>query len=187
MFRPELLAGRRVAFAGADETPAAIAVDELGGAIELVPEGLEVQDELQAWVAARLPLHGLVFDARPRFGAGGLASLTAALERAWVVARAVATEALIPARAGRLIFIAPQPEAGPYAEAARAGLENLARTLSIEWARFTVTAVALNPGTPTTEDELTGLVSFLLSEAGAYLTGCRFDLGTAAAGAPSAP
>jgi NAD(P)-dependent dehydrogenase (short-subunit alcohol dehydrogenase family) len=184
MFRPELLAGRRVAFAGADETAAATAIHELGAAIELAPEGLE-EEELQAWVTARLPLHGLVFDARPRFAAGGVQSLTAALERAWVVARAVATEALIPARAGRLIFIAPRPEAGPYAEGARVGLENLARTLSIEWARFTVTAVALNPGTPTTEDELIGLVSFLLSKAGAYLTGCRLDLG-AAAEAPAA-
>jgi NAD(P)-dependent dehydrogenase (short-subunit alcohol dehydrogenase family) len=187
MFRPELLAGRRMAFAGADETPAAIAVHELGAVIEAVPADRDQEDELQAWVAARLPLHGLVFDARPRFGAGGLKPLTAALERAWVVARAVATEALIPARSGRLIFIAPRPEAGPYAEAARAGLENLVRTLSIEWARFSVTAVTLNPGTSTTEDELTGLVSFLLSEAGAYLTGCRFDLGAAAASAPAAP
>jgi hypothetical protein len=110
MFRPELLVGRRVAFAGADQTPAATAIDELGAAIELVPEILEEEEELQAWVAARLPLHGLVFDARPRFDAGGVQSLTAALERAWVVARAVATEALIPARAGRLIFIAPRPE-----------------------------------------------------------------------------
>ena len=118
--------------------------------------------------------------------AGGLEPLTAALERAWVVASAVATAALIPARAGRLILIAPPPEAGPYAAAARAGLENLARTLSIEWARFTITAVALNPGASTTEDELAGLVSFLLSEAGGYLTGCRLDLGGAAAGAPAA-
>jgi hypothetical protein len=46
--------------------------------------------------------------------------------------------------------------------------------------------VALNPGTSTTEDELIGLISFLLSEAGAYLTGCRLDLGAAAAEAPAA-
>jgi NAD(P)-dependent dehydrogenase (short-subunit alcohol dehydrogenase family) len=179
-----------VALAGTADTPAATALDELGAAVELVPEGGEEDEEeqaLQAWVAARLPLHGLVLDARPRFESGGLKALTATLERAWVVARAVATEALIPARDGRLIFIAPRPEAGPYAEAARAGLENLARTLSIEWARFTVTAVALNPGTSTTEDELTGLVSFLLSEAGAYLTGCRLDLGGAGAEDPAAP
>lgn len=189
MFRPGLLADRRIAFAGAGaaETPAAAAISELGAAVEIVPQSLvDDEDALQVWVTDFLPLHALVFDARPEFEAGGLEPLTAALERAWVVARAVATGALIPASAGRLIFIAPPPAAGPYAEAARAGLENLARTLSIEWARFTVTAVSLHPGASTTEAELTGLVSFLLSEAGAYLTGCRLDLGGATAGDPAA-
>jgi NAD(P)-dependent dehydrogenase (short-subunit alcohol dehydrogenase family) len=49
---------------------------------------------------------------------------------------------------GRLLFLAPAPDAGPHAPAARAALENLARTLSVEWARFGITAVAITPGRP---------------------------------------
>ena len=44
---------------------------------------------------------------------------------------------------GLVVVIAPAPGAGEHAEAARAGLENLARTLSIEWARFATRAVAV--------------------------------------------
>ena len=50
--------------------------------------------------------------------------------------RAVATGALIPAGAGKCVLIAPRPDRGPFAGAARAALENLARTLSVEWARL---------------------------------------------------
>ena len=78
-------------------------------------------------------------------------ALRAALELAWVCARADATAALIPARSGRLLFVAPRPDAGPHAEAARAGLESLARTLSVEWARHTVTPLSSAPaGRPPT-------------------------------------
>jgi NAD(P)-dependent dehydrogenase (short-subunit alcohol dehydrogenase family) len=126
-----------------------------------------------------VPLHALVFDAGASFGSGGEAGLRAALELAWLSARAVATGALIEADGpGKLVFVAPRPDAGPHAQAARAALENLARTLSVEWARFTVTAVTIAPGPATTEHELAQLVGFLVSDAGAYLSGCRFDLGT---------
>lgn len=143
------------------------------------------EDAAAAWVAERLPLGALVFDAGASFGPGGAGGLRAALELAWVSARAVATGALIPADgAGKLLFVAPRPDAGAHADAARAALENLARTLSVEWARFEVTAVAICPGSRTTEEEIAGLVCFLFSEAGGYFTGCRFDLG-AAAGTPT--
>jgi hypothetical protein len=78
---------------------------------------------------------------------------------------------------GRLVFVAPSADAGPLAEAARTGLESLARTLSVEWARHTVTAVVVCPGASTTEDDVADLVAFLLSAAGGYFSGCRFDLG----------
>ncbi|MDQ6836027.1 MAG: hypothetical protein M3016_07545, partial [Actinomycetota bacterium] len=94
----------------------------------------------------------------------------------------VATSALIPARAGRLVFVAAAEGAGPLASAARAAVENLARTLSVEWARHDVTAVAICPGVGSEDDELAGIIAFLLSDAGGYFTGCRFDLG----GRPSA-
>jgi NAD(P)-dependent dehydrogenase (short-subunit alcohol dehydrogenase family) len=75
------------------------------------------------------------------------------------------------------VLISPAADAGPHAEAARAGLENLARTLSVEWARYGITVTAMAPGASTTEAELTDLVCFVLSRAGDYFSGCRFDLG----------
>jgi hypothetical protein len=80
-------------------------------------------------------------------------------------------------RPGKVVLVGPRPDAGPFAGAARAGLENLARTLSVEWARYGVTAVAVWPGERTTGEELAELVSFLVSPAGDYLSGCRLALG----------
>ena len=42
-----------------------------------------------------------------------------------------------------MISLAPRPDAGPRAQAARAALENMARTLSIEWARYGVRTTAV--------------------------------------------
>jgi NAD(P)-dependent dehydrogenase (short-subunit alcohol dehydrogenase family) len=61
----------------------------------------------------------------------------------------------------------------------RAGVENLARTLSVEWARHAVTVTAITPGTSTDESQLATVVAFLLSRAGDYFSGCRLDLGAA--------
>lgn len=59
----------------------------------------------------------------------------------------------------------------------RAAMENLGRTLSVEWARYAVTAVAVRPGSARTGEELAQLVCFLLSPAGEYMSGCQFELG----------
>jgi NAD(P)-dependent dehydrogenase (short-subunit alcohol dehydrogenase family) len=75
-------------------------------------------------------------------------------------------------------MVAPRPDAGRHATAARAGLENLARTLSVEWARYGITAVAIWPGRHTTDAELAQLTCFLVSPAGGYFSGCRWELGT---------
>jgi len=78
---------------------------------------------------------------------------------------------------GKLLLIAPPPsDAG--AEAARAGLENLARTLSVEWARYGIRTAALLPGAATEPEKVAELVAFLASKAGDYYSGCRFDLGS---------
>ncbi|HEX7609840.1 MAG TPA: hypothetical protein VF380_04125, partial [Solirubrobacteraceae bacterium] len=77
----------------------------------------------------------------------GREALRACLDGSWNVTRAAANRAfLATGRPGRILFIAPAPGAGAHAGAAAAGLENLARTLSIEWARHRVTAVSLAPG-----------------------------------------
>ena len=77
---------------------------------------------------------------------------------------------------GQLLLLAPPPgDAG--AEAARAGLENLARTLSIEWARHGIRPVAILPGAATEPEEVAELAAFLASPAGDYYSGCHFRLG----------
>src|SRR5581483_11961226 len=136
-----------------------------------------VDDETaSAWVKERLPLHGLVFDARATFAGGGRDGLREALRLAWLAIRAIATGALIAGEhPAKVTLIAPGSDAGLHCEAARTGLENLARTLSVEWARFGVTAVTVCPGASTSQDELAQLVGFLHSPAGEYFSGCRFD------------
>ena len=74
--------------------------------------------------------------------------------------------------------LAPRP-GDAHREAARSGLENLARTLSIEWARFGVRPVAILPGSATEDAEVAELVAYLVSPAGAYYSGCAFTLGAA--------
>jgi NAD(P)-dependent dehydrogenase (short-subunit alcohol dehydrogenase family) len=93
----------------------------------------------------------------------------------------VANDAMIPDKhGGKVVMIAPRPDAGPFAGAARAALENLARTLSVEWARYGITAAAIAPGINTTDDQIAELVCFLVSPAGDYFSGCRFSLGVTA-------
>jgi NAD(P)-dependent dehydrogenase (short-subunit alcohol dehydrogenase family) len=117
-------------------------------------------------------------EGQPRDGAG---ALVRALEASWRVTQAVANAAFIDrGAAGRILYIAPSPDAGNYAEAARAGLENLARTLSIEWARFGITLVTIAPGEHTSSAELAAVTAYLASRAGAYFSGALLDLRGAA-------
>ncbi len=117
----------------------------------------------------------------------GRAALRRCLDGSWNVTRAVADRAFLASgRGGRIVYLAPTPDAGEHADAARAGLENLARTLSIEWARHGITAVAIAPGaaaaTATTAAavamaaEVAALTAYLASPAGAYFSGCLLDL-----------
>jgi len=105
------------------------------------------------------------------------AALGACLSASWEVTRAsVARAFLARERGGRIVYLAPAPDAGEHAEAARAGLENLARTLSIEWARRQITAVTIAPAPTTRAGEVAALLAYLASPAGAYFSGCLLDL-----------
>jgi NAD(P)-dependent dehydrogenase (short-subunit alcohol dehydrogenase family) len=105
----------------------------------------------------------------------GHAALRACLDTAWNVTRAVVNQAFLPdARGGRIVYLAPA--AGELVETARAGLENLARTLSVEWARYAINVVCVAPGASTAADEVATLCAYLASPAGAYFSGCELDL-----------
>jgi NAD(P)-dependent dehydrogenase (short-subunit alcohol dehydrogenase family) len=113
--------------------------------------------------------------------ATGQAALRACMDASWNVTRAVVNIAFLPAgRGGRIFYLAPALEspASPRAGPARAGLENLARTLSIEWARHGITTATVAPGRAgdSSAGEVAALTAYLTSPAGAYFSGCLFDL-----------
>lgn len=182
LLREELLAGRRIAVGGPAGEVVTDALRMLGAEVEPLAVDRLPSDEdgVGEWARAHGPLHALLYCAAGAFGTGGEAGLDATLKEAWVAVREVARGALIDAQhAGKLLLVAPRPDAGSFAAAARAGLENLVRTLSVEWARYRLTAVLIAPGERTTDRELAELACFVLSDAGEYLSGCRLELGVA--------
>jgi NAD(P)-dependent dehydrogenase (short-subunit alcohol dehydrogenase family) len=128
----------------------------------------------------------LAVDAASVFAqAAGARALRACLDASWSVTRALAEAVFLgDGRGGRVVYVAPAPDAGEHADAARAGLENLARTLSIEWARHAITAVAIAPRASgeAAAGEVAALTAYLASPAGAYFSGCLLDLRGPAAG-----
>jgi NAD(P)-dependent dehydrogenase (short-subunit alcohol dehydrogenase family) len=116
----------------------------------------------------------LLWDGDGAFAAAsGVDAVRACLDGAWLAVRPVATKAMPDG--GLVVLLAPGP-GDPHREAARSGLENLARTLSIEWARLGVRPVAILPGAESTGAEVAELVAYLASPAGAYYAGCAFTL-----------
>lgn len=196
LLRPSLLSGLNVATAGAAGPPAGSAAAAvgagaaaLGAAVAHVPltasgeaEGDEAAAE-SALAAAAAELggrpHALVVDAASVFPTGGgRDALVACLAASWNAVRAAAQLAFLgrEAKGGRIVLLAPGASAGEHAAPAVAGLENMARTLSIEWARHRVTTVALAPGAGTSAADLGALCCDLLSPAGGYFSGCLLDL-----------
>lgn len=124
------------------------------------------------------------------------------VEGTWNVTHAVATKAMIPSRRGGKIFsVTLSPHNGmpgmAHSGAARAAVENLMRTLSVEWARFDIRLLALAAGQFDTEtlrtkypkaivdriahtiplgrlgseQELASLIAYLASPAGDFFSG----------------
>ena len=120
----------------------------------------------------------------------------------WQMTHAAATKAFIPQRSGKVVSLTVSPHQGfpgmVHTGAARAAVENMMRTLSVEWARFQVKLVAVAVGqfdTETlrtkypkavvenvantvplgrlgTEEEMAWLIAFLASPAGDFFSGC---------------
>ncbi len=180
--REQLLEGRSIALAGAPPALESSLV-KLGARTEPFEPDVEqaiAGEVVGSWARARAPLHALVYDASAAFAGGGSRGLRTALEHAWVMIREFATGELIPSgRGGKIVLIGPRADAGAFAEPTRAALENLARTLSVEWARHQITVTMIAPGARTADEEVTGVVCYLLSPAGDYFSGCRLSLGEA--------
>jgi citronellol/citronellal dehydrogenase len=123
-----------------------------------------------------------------------------AVDATWNVTRLVATRSMIPRRSGVVVFVGFSPRRGvpgmAHAAAARAAVENLASGLAAEWSRYGIRAICVAPGTILTEglrqygedriadwergiplgrlgtpDDVAGLIAFLASDGGAYVTG----------------
>jgi NAD(P)-dependent dehydrogenase (short-subunit alcohol dehydrogenase family) len=202
VLRAGLLAGVPIALAHAGEdgieagsaaSVAGAACSELGAIVHELPLICTGQPEaddaaldaaMTATPAGGVGIRMLVVDAGGLFARSTQDALIATLEASWRVTRAVANVAFIPGEAGgRIVYVAPPTQASggePHADATRAGLENLARTLSIEWARFGISPVAIAPGPSTGAEQIAGVVAYLASPAGDYFSGCELDLrGTA--------
>jgi NAD(P)-dependent dehydrogenase (short-subunit alcohol dehydrogenase family) len=182
LLRGGLLDERRVALAEPHDPVLRDALERLGARVEGLEADPADEDGAQAAAEGLAPLDALVVDARARFAAAGdgeLEPLRAATDGAWVVTRAVANACWIGDDAGtggKILLLAPRPGDGPHAEAGRAALENMARTLSIEWSRHGIRTAALVPAPATPGDDVAALVAYLVSPAGDYFSGCRLDL-----------
>ena len=179
LLRPGLLEGRVVVTHGPVEDLAP-RLRALGArAFELEADPAD-EEGAAASAASLLNWHGridaLVLEAPA--AARDVDALRARLDEMWTAIRAVANAAFIPGdRGGKVIAVAPSPGEGPRAHAARAAVENMARTLSIEWSRHGVRTAAIRPGDATSPEEVSGLVAYLASPAGDYFSGCAFTLG----------
>jgi NAD(P)-dependent dehydrogenase (short-subunit alcohol dehydrogenase family) len=163
ILRDGLLQGVRAAICGAPAV--AERFRSLGAEVTL----LEVDPHGQEPSSAPGPADVLVYEGAPE--------PRAALDGAWIAISSAAIGHMTGegAAGGQILLLAPLPD-DARAEAARAGLENLARTLSIEWSRFGVRPVAILPGPRTTPQEAADLAAFLASPAGAYYSGCVFRM-----------
>lgn len=119
----------------------------------------------------------------------------------WLMTHAAATKAFIPQRSGKVVSVTISPHHGMpgmvHSGAARAAVENMMRTLSIEWSRFGIRLCAVAAGqfdtevlrtkypkpvaenvhrtVPLgrlgTEDEMAWLIAYLASPAGDFFSG----------------
>jgi citronellol/citronellal dehydrogenase len=119
----------------------------------------------------------------------------------WQMTHAAATKAFIPQRSGKVVSVTVSPHQGfpgmVHTGAARAAVENMMRTLSVEWARFGIKLCAVAAGQFDTEvlrtkypkavsenvartvplgrlgrpEEMAWLIAFLASPAGDFFSG----------------
>jgi len=123
-----------------------------------------------------------------------------AVDATWTVTRTVAIRSMIDRKSGLIVFISFSPRRGQpgfaHASAARAAVSNLASGLALEWSAYGIRSVCLAVGTIATDalahygeqeveqwrstiplgrlgtpEEVAGMIAFLASSGGAYVTG----------------
>jgi len=156
LLRPGLLDGAQLAVAGPADAALAGATRELCGELGAV---LAEPGDGAAMLA--IDCDGLMAES---------GELAGCMSAAWELTREHAQPLIAESRPGRIFYLAPRDDV------AVAALENLARTLSIEWARNAITTVAIAPGGETSAAEVAALVAYLASRAGEYFSGCLLDL-----------
>jgi citronellol/citronellal dehydrogenase len=220
--------GARVAICGRRPAPleeTRALVERAGGECLAVPADLREPEQADALVEAALerfgPIDVLVNNAGGQFVApaedispnGWRAVHRLNVDAVWYLTRLVATRSMIPGGGGLVVFIGLSPRRAlpgmAHASAARAAVENLSRTLAIEWGRHGVRTVTVTPGVIRTEgldgygaeaiaqweqevplgrlgapEEVAAVIAFLASPGGAYISGATIlvDGGTDAMG-----
>jgi citronellol/citronellal dehydrogenase len=189
-------------------------VTEAGGKAESEPTDIRDSDAVERLVDGVLERHGridvLVNNAGGQFLSpaeaitpkGFRTVIELNVQGTWQMTHAAATKAFIPQGSGKVVSLTVSPHQGfpgmVHTGAARAAVENMMRTLSVEWARFQIKLVAIAVGqfdTETlrtkypkavvdnvagtvplgrlgTEEEMAWLVAFLASPAGDFFSGC---------------
>jgi citronellol/citronellal dehydrogenase len=194
-----------------EETAAMIA--DSGGRADAVPTDIRDAEAVAGLIDGTLERHGrldvLVNNAGGQFLSpaesispkGFRTVVELNVQGTWQMTHAAATRAFIPQRSGKVVSVTVSPHHGMpgmvHTGAARAAVENMMRTLSIEWARFGIRLCAVAAGqfdtevlrtkypeevsenvartVPLgrlgTEDEMAWLVAFLASPAGDFFSG----------------
>ena len=194
-----------------EETAAMIA--DGGGRADAVPTDIRDAEAVAELIDGTLERHGrldvLVNNAGGQFLSpaesispkGFRTVVELNVQGTWQMTHAAATRAFIPQRSGKVVSVTVSPHHGMpgmvHTGAARAAVENMMRTLSIEWARFGIRLCAVAAGqfdtevlrtkypeevsenvartVPLgrlgTEDEMAWLVAFLASPAGDFFSG----------------
>ena len=157
--------------------------DALGGTLERIEDPGSFDDDsageaVSGFATRAGGLEAVVIDCASVFGSGADRGMQAALDLGWRFSRAAALSAMIESGGGTVVLIAPEAGDGdPAAAAVADGLENAARGLGVEWARFDIRVVAICPGPGVRRADVEDLVALLCSGSGTYLSGCRLQPG----------